>query len=288
MAGPTGQENAMTFKTILAHCDGEKTVASRLEVATGLARRFGSHLVGLNVQPPFEAPVFVDTGFAMEPLYRAYESNVAVDRAAAREAFDLATRDKALSKEWREDNGPIDDQLALHARYADLTVIGQANPDSDSMTPSDLPETVALASGRPVLAVPYVGVKKPPGKVVMLCWNASREAARAATEALSLLKTADKVIVLAIDARRSNDGHGDEPGADVATWLARHRVNVTVQRDTAADADVGNIILSRAADHDADLIVMGLYGHSRAREFILGGASRTILASMTLPVFMAH
>jgi len=280
----------MTFKTILAHCDGDKSAATRLDIAVGLARRFGSHLVGLNVQPPFQAPVFVDTGFAMEPLYAAYEVNVTEDRAAARRAFDLATRDKTLAKEWREDNGPVDDVLALHARYADLTVVGQTNPEptSGDMTPAGLPETVALASGRPVLAVPYIGVRKPPGKVVLLCWNASREAARAATEALELLKAADKVIVLAVDARRSNDGHGAEPGADVASWLSRHGVKVTVQRDTAADADIGGTILSRAADFDADLIVMGLYGHSRAREFILGGASRTILASMTVPVFMAH
>jgi nucleotide-binding universal stress UspA family protein len=122
----------------------------------------------------------------------------------------------------------------------------------------------------------------------MLCWNASRESARAAADALPFLAAAEKVVVLVVDPRSSAGGHGAEPGADVATWLARHGVKVTVQRDVAADADIGGVILSRAADHGADLIVMGIYGHSRVREMILGGASRSLLSSMTVPVLMAH
>jgi nucleotide-binding universal stress UspA family protein len=96
------------------------------------------------------------------------------------------------------------------------------------------------------------------------------------------------VIVLVIDPEVSADAHGQEPGADVATWLARHGVTVTVQRDVAADAAVGEVILSRAADHGVDLIVMGIYGHSRLREMVLGGVSRTLLSSMTVPVLMSH
>ena len=123
---------------------------------------------------------------------------------------------------------------------------------------------------------------------MLLCWNASREAARAAADALPFLKAAQKVIVLVVNPTVSAEGHGAEPGADAAAWLARHGVKVIVQRDVAPDADVGGVILSRAADHDADLIVMGIYGHSRMREMVLGGASRTLLASMTVPVFMSH
>jgi nucleotide-binding universal stress UspA family protein len=122
----------------------------------------------------------------------------------------------------------------------------------------------------------------------MLCWNASRESARAASDALPFLAAAEKVVVLVVDPRSSAGGHGAEPGADVAKWLTRHGVKVTVQRDVAADADIGGVILSRAADHDVDLIVMGMYGHSRMREMVLGGASRSLLASMTVPVFIAH
>ena len=127
-----------------------------------------------------------------------------------------------------------------------------------------------------------------PAKTVMLCWNASRESARAASDALPLLRAAAKVIVLCVDPRSSAHGHGAEPGADAAAWLSRHGVKVTVQRDVAANSDVGNVILSRAADLDVGLIVMGLYGHSRLRETVLGGASRTLLASMTVPLFVSH
>ena len=155
--------------------------------------------------------------------------------------------------------------------------------------PVDLPETMALApTGRPVLVVPHIGAPASPRKTVMLCWNASRESARAGLGCAAVPAGRPKVIVLCVDPRSSAYGHGAEPGADVAAWLARHGVKVTVQRDVAADSDVGNVILSRAADLDVDLIVMGLYGHSRLREMVLGGASRTLLASMTVPVFVSH
>jgi nucleotide-binding universal stress UspA family protein len=118
--------------------------------------------------------------------------------------------------------------------------------------------------------------------------NASRESARAAAEALPFLVMADKVIVLIVDTTKSGSGYGPEPGAAISAWLARHGVRVTVQRDVAADTDVGNVIMSRAAANSVDLIVMGLYGHSRLREVILGGASRTLLSNMTVPILMAH
>lgn len=278
----------MAYKTILVHCDAAKNVAQRLAVAAELAQQHDAHLVGFHARPPFRTPVFFDGGFPMDDLFKSYEASAAADQATALAAFEKATKGRHLSTEWRVVDGFVDSELAVQARYADLLVLGQTDPDSSLPTPTDLPEAVALASGRPVLVVPHIGVTSPPGKTVLLCWNASREAARAASEALPILKAAAKVIVLVIDAKASPDGHGAEPGADAAGWLARHGVKVTVQRDTAADDDVGATILSRAADHAIDLIVMGLYGHSRVREMVLGGASRTLLGSMIVPVLMVH
>ena len=279
----------MTYKTILVHCDAGKTVSQRLDVAVGLAQRFEARLVGYHARPPFELPGEFGgaSTFAMDDVFRMHTEAVKADEAAASAAFTKAIKGKALSTEWRVVDGHADAELIVQTRYADLVVVGQAEPEQFT-TPSDLPEAVALGTGRPVLVVPYIGVKRPPGKVAMLCWNASREAARAAYDALPLLTAADKVVVLVVEPRSSNDGHGAEPGADVAAWLSRHGAKVTVQRDVAPDADVGAAILSRAADHDVDLIVMGLYGHSRLRELVLGGASRTLLGSMTVPVLMAH
>lgn len=278
----------MTYKTILVHCDASPKTIQRLDMAADLAERYGARLVGVHVRVPYDVPVFFDGTMPMDSLFASYERAAAADEAAASVTFAKATKGKHLPTEWRIVDGEIDQQLAIQARYADLLVLGQTDPQSDSPAPPNLPESVVLASGRPALVVPHIGAAANPGKTVMLCWNASRESARAASDALPFLRKAKKVIVLLVDPKSTNNGHGAEPGADVATWLARHGVQVTVQRDVAADSDVGAVILSRAADHDVDLIVMGLYGHSRLREMVLGGASRTLLESMTVPVLMAH
>jgi nucleotide-binding universal stress UspA family protein len=276
----------MGYKTILVHCDTGRGTATRLKVALDLADRFDAHVIGLHVRQAFQAPAFTDAGPAMDSLYRSYETAVKADEAIAAGVF-RETVGKGYSSEWRVADGYVGQILVAQARYADLVVVGQAEPDSPATsTPSNLAETVTMAGERPVLIVPHIGVAKPPGKTAMLCWNDSREATRAATAALPLLKAAEKTIVLIVDPK-SGVGR-DEAGADVAQWLARHGVNVTVQRDTAGDSDVGGVILSRAADHDVDLIVMGIYGHSRMREWVLGGASRTLLASMTAPLLVTH
>jgi len=245
--------------------------------------------VGLHAQPPFEAPIAAPDGaFAMAPIYKAYEEGMKADLATSRSAFDKALKGKHLPVEWRVVDDYPEEALTIAARYADLLVLGQATPDNDVATPENLPESVALATGRPVLVVPHIGADKPPGKKVMLCWNASRESARVASDALPFLKAADEVVVLIVDPKSSANGHGAEPGADVAVWLARHGVKVTVQRDTASDSDIGNVILSRAADLDIDLIVMGAYGHSRMREFILGGATDNMLTRPPTWVLLSH
>lgn len=278
----------MTYKTILVHCDAGKVVAHRLAIAAELAERFDARLVGLHARPPFETPIYLDAGGAipMDDLYRAYEETVKANEAVAAAAFKSATAGKAIATEWRAIEGDSVAVLAAHACYADLVVLGQAEPEQ-TVSPSDLPESVALAVGRPILVVPYIGATTP-GKVVMLCWNASREAARAASDALPLLRAAEKVVVLAVDPETSAAGHGADPGADVAVWLAHHDIKVSIRREVASKTDVGSVILSRAADLGADLIVMGVYGHSRLRELVMGGASRELLAGMTLPILMSH
>lgn len=278
----------MSYKTVLVHCDANSKTAQRLAVAVQLAQRHGAHLVGVHVQEPFNVPPFAEGAIVMDDLFTAYDTAAKADQAAAAATFQKSVKGSGLSTEWRLAKGYADVELAVQARYADIVVLGQTRPDDESLTPTDLPETIALSTGRPALLVPHIGAPSKVGKTIMLCWNASRESARAASDALPLLREAEKVIVLVVDPRSSNRGHGAEPGADAAAWLSRHGVKVTVQRDVAADADVASVILSRAADHDVDLIVMGLYGHSRMREMVLGGASRTMLSSMTVPVLVAH
>ena len=279
----------MAYKTILVHCDASPKVGQRLSVAAELAERYGAHLVGMHARPPLEAPIFFEGGVAMDSLFASYEASADADQGAAFAAFQKAVKERRVpSNEWRVTEGFIDSELVIQARYTDLLVLGQTDPDAQTPTPSDLPEAVVLASGRPTLVVPHIGVRAPIGESVLLCWNASRESARAAADALPFLRMAKKVVILVVDPRTSPDGHGAEPGADVALWLTRHGVKVTVQRDVAADSDVGGVILSRAADIGSDLIVMGVYGHSRVRAMVLGGVSRTLLSSMTIPVLISH
>jgi nucleotide-binding universal stress UspA family protein len=288
----------MTYKTILVHCDASRSVDHRLAAAAEVAQRFEARLVGLHAREPLEVASFVDGGMPIGTLMEAYQAGCDAAEQTAQTAYDKATKGRNFPAEWRVTEAFSDDALAVNGRYADLLVVGQADPDDPAGGRNDLPEAMAFATGRPVLVVPQIGPQSSAGgasagrasvgKTILLCWNASRESARAAADALPFLRAADRVIVLIVDPAVSADGHGPEPGADVALWLARHGVNVTVQRDVAADAAVGEVILSRAADCGADLIVMGIYGHSRLREMVLGGASRTLMSSMTVPVLMSH
>ena len=177
------------------------------------------------------------------------------------------------------------DLFGQMARRFDLAVVGQADPDAPG--PQDLViETALFHSGRPVLVVPYIQRTNLNLERVLVCWDGSRNAARAIGDALPLLTRAKAVDVLVVATERVS---GDElPGADIARHLARHGCAVDLKRIVSNDVDVANLILSHAADSAADLIVMGGYGHSRLREFILGGVTRGILSSMTVPALMAH
>jgi nucleotide-binding universal stress UspA family protein len=273
----------MTFKTILAYCDAGKEVERRLSIATDLAIRFDSHLVGLHVRPPFQPPMYFDDGFAMDQLYKLHEDTVAAEQKTAMAAFAKATEGRNIAVEQEIKDGVVEQVVAKRGRCSDLVIVGQTGRDTPPATPSDLPETVAMSCSHPVLVVPYIDVRTPVGKNVLVCWNGSRESARAATDALPLLKTAEKVTVLGFTA-----DHEDAGTADVAGWLSGHGIKARAEEEPRGDLDVGEAILSRVADLDIDLLVMGVYGHARVREMVLGGVSRTVLQSMTVPVLMAH
>ena len=278
----------MGYKTILAHCDADPNVAHRLAIAVELAKRHGAYLVGVHIQEPFNAPAMFERDRGDRQSLRRFrgdgEGKPCIGQGRLRQGREGRRAFDSVAVRRRLYRRAFDRARPLRRSHG----AGPGRSSEPSFTPLDLPETMALSTGRPVLVVPHVGASAEPAKTVMLCWNASRESARAASDALPLLRAAAKVIVLCVDPSSSTYGHGAEPGADAAAWLSRHGVKVTVQRDVAADSDVGNVILSRAADLDVGLIVMGLYGHSRLRETVLGGASRTLLASMTVPLFVSH
>jgi nucleotide-binding universal stress UspA family protein len=252
----------MGYKTILAHVDVGKSTAGTLSVALDLANRFEAHLVGLHIHRRFESPMYSEASAALDLLYKSYEQAVKAEEDAAAATF-RSVVGANVSSEWRVADGFPEDALLSHARCVDLVVMGQHDSEGPPIaTPRDFAEKFTLVSERPVLIVPHIGAAKPVGQKILT--------------------------VLIVDPHTSEADVGGEPGAEVAAWIARHGAKVAVKRDTAADSDVGNVILSRAADQDTDLIVMGLYGHSRMRELVLGGVSRTVLSSMTVPVLVAH
>lgn len=272
----------MSYKTILVHLDETPRCAEGLQLASTLAARFDAHLVGLFALGAARIPSYAlaEAG----PLVREIEERRRGEAARrAEQEFRKAERRGGGKSEWRLSTQDAAASVRLSARYADLVVLGQPQPNEDLAR--SVVEEVILTAGRPALMVPYAGRFADAGKRVLIAWNASSEAARAVTDALPMLAKADAVEVVAFG---QGGDHGEVPGADLALFLARHGVKATAARQDARGVDVGNQILSRAADVNADLIIMGAYGHSRWRELALGGATRSVLDAMTVPVLMAH
>ncbi len=275
------------YKSILVHYDAGKTAPERLEIAIGIANAFGSHIACLYALSAAPMPSYAYD--ATEVLREAQQRVRAEMLQDARRGYDECLRRTGFEKsEWRTSNADVQDAVALHARYADLVVIGQKHPDMPSGVGQEFERGAPLAAGRPVLVVPYAFEHRPVGRRVLVAWNASREAARAVSDALPLLKRAEQVNVVAFRPEISGTAHGEEPGADIGLYLARHGVKVTASVYQDPQGDIGGQLLSRAFDLSADLIVMGAWGHSRLREFVLGGVTRTVLETMTVPVLMSH
>lgn len=276
----------MGLKDVLVHADNDPNCASRLDVAVYLASEHGAHLTGLHVMEWPRLPGYV----ALElPATFLDDQRRQLQELArqAEERFHERARRMGIRGEWRVEEGEVVAAMKLHARYADLAIVGQGIDVGGARHDFGfLPEELALGVGRPVLVVPRYGTFETVGENVLLAWNGSREVTRAVHDALPLLQRAKQVTVLSIDPQPNADVR--VPGADIALYLARHGVKAEAMSTLGLDLGVGDLLLSRAADLCADLIVMGAYGHSRVREVILGGATRHILQQMTAPVLMTH
>ncbi|SHH01403.1 universal stress protein [Massilia sp. CF038] len=276
----------MSYKTILVHVDASPHCASRVQVAATLARAHGAHLIGAamtGISHYVYANDNVD--FSQMVVAMHVEAMQAKNRAALAQ-FDAVARAVGVdSFESRLLNDDPESALVLQARYADLVVVSQTDvKDASARVTPGLPAYTMLASGRPVLVVPYAGTFAQVGSKVLLAWDGGMEATRALTAALPLLVRAAEVCVAVFNA---DETHGAQPGADIALYLARHGITVTVTAQRTG-IDVGEALLSLAADQQSDLIVMGGYGHTRLRELLLGGVTETVLGAMTAPVLMAH
>ena len=279
----------MSYRTILLHLDNGSDNDRRIDAAVQLAVAHDAHLIAIHAPAPLYLQWSPETGLREELAARHRQEDEAMAKAAF-ERFEAAAAKAGLGRrETRQAHGDPRELLTVHARYADLVVMGQADPAADgSREAASIVEDVILSCGRPVMVVPYIGLLQPVGRHVMVAWDASREAARAVSDALPLLEKAGKVSVVSVDAKPSSSGHGQLPGADLGLFLARHRIEVQVDHLKSGGLGIGDVLLNHASDRNADLIVMGCYGHTRLRELVLGGATRTLLQTTPVPLLMAH
>ena len=222
---------------------------------------------------------------------KGYRIAYAKDLAIMQRAFAAATSDLVPPAEWRVADasfGTAADRIVEQGHCADLVVLTQADPEWTSSALLEDPERVILSVGRPVLLVPNSGSVAAPPKRVSVAWNGRREAARAVFDALPLLQHAEIVDVIGVNSGQDVSPHGDLPAAEICAALARHGVKCQSSEASAGSGEVGHELLRQAKAFGADLLVMGCYGHSRLREFVLGGASRHVLRHMHLPVLLSH
>ena len=255
--------------------------------AIAIAEAFDAHVGGVAFayEPIIPPTIMGGIPASLIEAQRADNEKLATDAIAK---FDTAAKRAGVSYESRIVSASLAgaaDRFGAMARRFDLSVVAQTEPDK--VAPEELiVEGALFGSGRPVVVVPYIqkgGLKL---DRIMVAWDASRNAARAIADAMPFLRKAKAIDVVIVASERPKS---DEiPGADIGQHLARHGLKVDVKRIVATDTDVASTLLSHAADSFADFIVMGGYGHSRLREFILGGATRGILSSMTIPVLMSH
>jgi nucleotide-binding universal stress UspA family protein len=278
----------MSYKTILVHVNDKRRAEALLEPAVALASRFNSHLIGLRVQSTIPAaPISVPYGSSMIGGLVAAEQQATEEIAAT---FKRMTDNRPFVAEWRALKVPHSELAPVvmdHGRAADLIMASQTDPDWDLSPLLDFPERLALESGRPVMVVPYVGRYPDVGRNVVVAWKSGRESARAMFDALPLLKTANSVKILEVKERADADS-ALAPDTSIAASLARYGIKPTIRTTVAGDIGVGDEILSRLADENADLLVMGAYGHSRFREILFGGVTRHIAKHMTVPTLFSH
>jgi nucleotide-binding universal stress UspA family protein len=276
----------MTIKDLLVNLATGIEDDATIDYAISLARTFDAHLAGVafaydNIPPAMLA------GEVPPAWIEEFHKEAQAAAQAAVDKFDAAVKRAGISAEasWSPASlaGPAE-LFGRMARRFDLSVVRQAEPGKSTPAPLFI-EAALFEAGRPTLVVPYIQKGDVKLERVMVCWDGSRSAARAAGDAMPLLQRAGTVEVVIVTEHGKS---AETPGADIARHLARHGVTVAVKPIVAPGAKTADVLLSHAADTSADLLVLGGYGHSRLREFVLGGVTRSILETMTVPTLMSH
>jgi nucleotide-binding universal stress UspA family protein len=285
----------MSYKTILVHLSDSRRAEKILAPAMRLAERHNSHLIGLHAHAVVHAPP-VPMPYASGAVAKL-AGQVRANAEGIAETFSRMSKGQMFVSEWQLHSVPMTDLAAdvmSSGRAADLIVAGQTDGTWDLSPLFDFPERLALESGRPVLVIPHSGSHVNVGRNVVIAWKAGRESARAVFDALPLLKDAANVHILEFTETQESQRRL-AADTSIAAALGRHGIKPVIHsiaapgvRALAPDTSVGEQILSRLVDLDADLLVMGAYGHSRMREMIFGGVTRHLMREMTVPTLFSH
>jgi nucleotide-binding universal stress UspA family protein len=275
---------------IVVFIDARSESTNTLKFAATLAQEYSARLISVFMQPePTVTPAETFArGKGMQSISEVHQAQLERIEGDYRAQFEDAVRRHGIrsGSEWRS-LPYLSSEVGVHAYYADMVVIARPTSAGPTASLPGLAESLVMSSGRPIIVFP-------PGRTVsrvnriLVAWNATRESIRAVADALPLLVKAKAVEVLVVDHQRRQQGHGQEPGADIARHLARHGAQVEVRRMSSDGKDVGGLLLSQAAAFSADLLVMGAYGHTHLREWIFGSVTRTILYEASLPVLMSR
>ncbi|MEI9410133.1 MULTISPECIES: universal stress protein [Mesorhizobium] len=277
----------MRFKTIVAILQNEQDAERVLDCAIPLASRFESHLIGIHAEA-LPVPYTSATGFP-DTEFLQVSADMNRERAEKLQAFFLRRiEDSGLSFEWRSLESFSGDSALTgisNVRAADLIIAAQRETDGD---PSADVDTLVYDAGRPVLVVPHAGPLVTTFKRVLLAWNGSKEAARAAFDALPFIIEADKTDILVIDPPDTLDESPEAAGAEIASALSRHGATVSVSVQKSGGTSVDDMIQNRIAETGADLLVLGAYSHSWLRQLLFGGVTRTVLRTAQVAAFLSR
>jgi nucleotide-binding universal stress UspA family protein len=279
----------MMFKTVFMAVGASQDDAE-LDRGVAIARALDAHLevlvLGLAPPPPASPYGVVSNDLWAGEIREGQEE--AQTRAQAIEAKLAGSGDLRCQIDAQFiDRGTVATLAARYARYADLTLIAPQAPGVETMQ-TWVMNGALFESGRPILLLPKGPVSFPKVETIMIGWDASVEASKAVRDAIGLMKAAREVHAVLIDPVPSFEGHGPEPGADLAAYLARHGIKSIVHRLPREGKETGEVLRRKATDLGAELIVMGGFGHSRLRERIFGGTTTSMMKHVIMPVLMAH
>lgn len=277
----------MTPKDIVVFIEDEKERAGRMAYAAALAERWQAHLIATFVvnRLEFTPSNAFARGIGLTIMLRRHRADKRVAAEDARHLFDTVTAPLTISSEWRVSDGEDSKALMLHARHAGLAIVGPPARPVGPLRMLSLSEDVIFASGRPTLLLPLGWPSHRLPRRIVVGWNGSREAATAIALAMPFLTAAEVVHLVVVPEARVHGLLGPEPGADMSRHLARNGVPVVLNQRYGGDP--GAVLLDHARAEDADLLVMGAYGRSRLREFVFGGATRTVLGKADRPILLS-